>query len=454
MDDTDPVKIEQELVNLKQMQQSFWKSRCLRLVMSSWGFVRRVLKVEARNNEQCPYRYQEESHRPDPYSLSNLHSTVRSLSSNIPNFAEGIPLSVSICTETMQCVREYGVLDSDLITQITAIAQSDESKFEKSELYSMSKGQKFIDETKRVSRFKKIKNDRLFDLVDEYVSMMSANDDLFEFLLFRNDITMIEYEKGGFFEKHEDYLSIKSNQIQEYSLILCISADCKGGETVLFINQMTDPYVSRHTVTPFHALLFRKDITHKGNRIESGHKTILTMNLWAFPKNESKRCVAVIFNEIDNTNSDRKYDGEFADESEWGKHSKHIVIPLSNVQSVPSTKLAQTLKAMDIDTGDQSTDKIIVHKEHEFSYEVYEIFSRIYKHCYVKMEEVIKFNSEIFAFGFESKHIFIDPAKSKKAKGVIYDSKLFEFSKFLNFFIDKISIQITTFNVRLLSYHH
>ena len=319
----------------------------------------------------------------------------------------------------MQCVREYGVLDSDLIAQITAIAQSDEGKFEKSELYSRIKEQNFIDETKRVSRFKKIENETLFDLVDEYVSMMNANDDLFDFLLFRDDITMIEYEKGGFFEKHEDYLSIKSNEIQEYSLILCISADCKGGETVLFINQMTDLYVSRHTVTPFHALLFRKDITHRANRIENGHKTILTMNLWAFPKNESKRNVAVIFKENDHANSETKDDGEVADESEWGKHSKYIVIPLSNVQSVPNTKLAQTLKAVDIDSEDQFTDKIIVHKEHEFSYEVYEIFSRIYKHCYVKMEEVIKFNSEIFAFGFESKHIFIDLLQSKKAKGVI-----------------------------------
>ena len=96
----------------------------------------------------------------------------------------------------MQCVREFGVIDEELINKISASAQSDKGKFEKSQLLSSEKGQKFIDETERVSRFKTIKDDALFDLVEEYISRINAKDELFEFLLFRNDITLIEYEGG------------------------------------------------------------------------------------------------------------------------------------------------------------------------------------------------------------------------------------------------------------------
>ena len=36
--------------------------------------------------------------------------------------------------------------------------------------------------------------------------------------------------KMHFFKKHEDYLSITSNIIEEFTLIICLDANCEGGE--------------------------------------------------------------------------------------------------------------------------------------------------------------------------------------------------------------------------------
>ena len=170
----------------------------------------------------------------------------------------------------MQCVREYGVLNAEMIENIISLVKSDPGKLEKSQLYSAAKGAKFIDETERVSRFKKMRTQPLFDQLDDYVSKMSERDELFQFMLFRNDVTLIKYEEGGFFEEHEDYLSLKSNEIQEFTLLLCLSAQCQGGETVLSFNDLSESLISSRSVTSGHALLFRKDIRHRANRVVKG----------------------------------------------------------------------------------------------------------------------------------------------------------------------------------------
>ena len=48
----------------------------------------------------------------------------------------------------------------------------------------------------------------------------------------------IKYSAGGFFKKHKDYLSITSNLIEEFTLIICvtppdIAATSTGGQTII-----------------------------------------------------------------------------------------------------------------------------------------------------------------------------------------------------------------------------
>ena len=72
----------------------------------------------------------------------------------------------------MHCIREYEIIDEGhdtLLNEIIGIVQSDTKPFQKSELYSPDKDKKFIDEDKRTSVFKKIRNKQLFQLIDNVI---------------------------------------------------------------------------------------------------------------------------------------------------------------------------------------------------------------------------------------------------------------------------------------------
>jgi len=92
-----------------------------------------------------------------------------------------------------------------------------------------------------------------------------------------NDIDIIHYETGDFFAKHNDFVPIKSKYIEYYSILYCIDAVCKGGETCLYINNT--PVKFSETITRNNWLIFRNDIEHEGLPILSGHKTILKANI-------------------------------------------------------------------------------------------------------------------------------------------------------------------------------
>jgi hypothetical protein len=118
--------------------------------------------------------------------------------------------------------------------------------------------------------------------------------------LVRRDVTEIIYPIGGFFKKHKDYLSLTSNSIQEYTLIVCLpsstqqeqaietdnlSSSVVGGETLIHSNGETS--TSSATTKPGGALLFRKDLEHEGAVLKSGNKRIMTVNLWAIDQSSS-----------------------------------------------------------------------------------------------------------------------------------------------------------------------
>eukprot|EP00730_Choanoeca_flexa_P007280 TRINITY_DN12306_c0_g2_i4.p1 TRINITY_DN12306_c0_g2~~TRINITY_DN12306_c0_g2_i4.p1 ORF type:complete len:495 (+),score=95.21 TRINITY_DN12306_c0_g2_i4:1455-2939(+) len=93
---------------------------------------------------------------------------------------------------------------------------------------------------------------------------------------------------------HEDYVSLKSNAVEEYTLIICTDeTDCHGGETKFHFNQ-GQVMTTKTTVTPHSAVAFRKDMSHEGLEITRGTKAILTLNLWCLPKTSGQQ-VAIIF---------------------------------------------------------------------------------------------------------------------------------------------------------------
>eukprot|EP01083_Nonionella_stella_P007824 22511_1 len=306
----------------------------------------------------------------------------------------------SLILKTMQFVREYGMLDQDLFDEIKLFVENDTTEFEESELYSSVSQQKFIDHNERVSMYKKIRSNTLFGMVDQLISRINIDETFYQFMLFKNDITYIKYSQGGFFKAHEDYLSITSNCIQEFTFILCIDSNCgldDGGETVFQINDYFQ-HKSRHTITNGHALLFRKDIKHEGRKIIRGHKHILTMNLWGFNKNDNynQQNIVITFN---HQNDKRNI----------------CILPLFNVLNLSNTKLAMDLMQNDglnIDKG----HALIHYDEKQLSVDTFRVFKQIYDESYITIQQFNQYKDDIFRYGFEYKNLLIDFGANNDAK--------------------------------------
>ena len=209
----------------------------------------------------------------------------------------------------------------------------------RSQLYSSATETKFVDESLRLSSFRAIKSEPLFQLCDTLLDEVNkqAGED-FHFTLVRSDATQIKYSAGGantpsaqpgsaaaarppskfvrrdtdisfthsfthsdplkppkvsesgrrpcivpidatplseivfrsaclltpragFFKRHKDFLSVTSNVVEEYTLLVCITpeklaAEVKGGGTVIHALGSSTKYSA--TTTPGEALLFRK----------------------------------------------------------------------------------------------------------------------------------------------------------------------------------------------------
>ncbi len=160
--------------------------------------------------------------------------------------------------------------------RVCAILDNDKTTpFESSQLYSSLTDSKFVDNTLRQSAYRTYTDAALFDACDEILKIANSTvqHNNTQFMLYR-DATHIKYEVGGFFAQHEDYLSLTSNIIDEYTLLICVTppsdTPCSGGETTFCIND-ENTIVSKATTTRGRAVLFRKDLTHEGTRAHACH---------------------------------------------------------------------------------------------------------------------------------------------------------------------------------------
>lgn len=354
----------------------------------------------------------------------------------------------------MQLVQEVSGID---LTSILGYLSSAQQPFRKSELYSSVSETKFVDENLRQSRFRTFEDPVLFDLVDEVitkhinhsttanpsskqeavsiedfedeeredkekkVSKISAN----RFFLLRNDATHIVYEAGGFFKRHQDYLSLTSNIVEEYTLIICVTPasapPAVGGETVVHINPST-AHRSTATTTLGSALVFRKDLEHESMPLISGEKHILTLNLWA-TRAQSQRFLLVCFpssstekrqttqaseaisleqhlstNQTElKSNNDNSSDSKLSALHKLANGSSYV-IPVSDVMAFPDCMLARFINFADSSSSSSPPSAVLVYQCENASYTEFGLIYRILCRQRVLAEEVVQHASLINYF--------------------------------------------------------
>jgi len=276
----------------------------------------------------------------------------------------------------MQLVYE-NTIDATTHTSLRSYLSQLDVPFEPSQVYNVADDVKLVKPEKRLSEFRTLTDTKLFEFGELIVQEINRRYPHRKFMLYTNDVMHIRYQAGGYFKEHEDYLSVTSNIIEEYSLIVCIDADCEGGETVLHFNKYFK-HKSPFSITPGGCILFRKDIPHEGAELISGRKQIITYNVWAIANNDNQVMV------INFKNDTRKK-----------------VIPIKHIIDHPNDTILKTFLTMTID------DSPIIYYESIHSYDEFSVIDKIYQGCAIGYHEYAKYESVIKYYLFDLRYILI-----------------------------------------------
>lgn len=280
-------------------------------------------------------------------------------------------------------IRELPILNKEIQDKVYEYVEKNTQDLKTSELYSSVEDKKFVDLDKRSSKFKTFSEPFLFDKIEQLVKEINKLDDYYSFTLVRNNVTYIEYGKGDFFKEHEDYLSVTSNVIEEFTLLLCMDADCTGGETILHLNKLFN-HESKSSITKYHGLLFRKDIRHEGKILTSGYKKILTLNLWAVPKSSDKLFILKF------------------------KDGKQAINNFNKIQTFDN--LLETL----IEQYD-SNERIIYYEEANFTYDEFQIVQKVLDRSYITLKDYDTYKYVLDYYAIDCKNIVIDDINNLSA---------------------------------------
>lgn len=299
----------------------------------------------------------------------------------------------------MQFIEEFTGID---VSTLRAYFAACDKPFAVSQLYSSVKDEKFVDESLRLSKYRAITDPALFDIVQGILDKLTAADLTNMYTVVRNDITQIVYGPGGFFKQHRDFLSMRSNILEEYTLLICITPEgvtVEGGETAIHVNPHYT-HVSRATVTPGSALLFRKDLLHEGMMLNSGTKDIVSVNIWVSRKSTANDAILFL------TFSDAATVVEPVKDVMYGQS---YAIPVSQIMMFPDSMLAGFCRFEDARSSEAaSMRKIYKYECKDCSYDDFATVFKVITGTSISPAEMETYSELLSYYGFVHKNIMVD----------------------------------------------
>lgn len=269
-------------------------------------------------------------------------------------------------------------------------------EFTPSVVYSVDTKEKLYDLDQRQSSFRRITTKEAFQKAQIIIKEINKLDTVMNYNLIKSDITHIKYQEGDFFKPHQDFLGINSNLIEEYTMIICLRADCQGGETKFHINQFFS-YSSSASKTPLNVVIFRKDLMHEGVKLESGYKEIATINIYGIPTT-SERTVM-----ITSTQCERK-----------------LLLPLSSIENIPRNMI---LGSLSFTHQLESDDKILTYQG-DYNEQQFDLIEKIFKRAYISYSEYDKSSEFIDFLGIDDQYLLISKPKLniEDKKHIVFDN--------------------------------
>jgi hypothetical protein len=280
--------------------------------------------------------------------------------------------------------------------------------FEPSEVYRVASADTVVDEEQRVSVFRRLHDASLFTQCEALVRTISDADPLNSFTLLRNDATHIVYERGGFFAAHRDFLSVTSNVIEEYTLLLCVTPPgvaTKGGTTRVSVNPLFT-LDSDATTTPGGALLFRKDLNHEGRPVTDGEKHILSLNLWATRKVNAGPILLVTFPE--------SAPAAPAAPLQALADARSYAMSLAQLAQHPACVLNTYVELKQQEAGDAA---ILTYECRACSYEEFSTVFRALHGMYISAADLVARSHTLRFFGIGLQALLVDTANVNNGEG-------------------------------------
>jgi len=167
---------------------------------------------------------------------------------------------------------------------------------EESKIYMRNEQKEMVDTKLRKSKKFHFSDKVSFDLVKESIIPKINNivKDI-HYDLVCDNIDIIIYEAGDFFEAHNDFVTIQSNTVKTYAFLLCLESDAVGGETIIHLTPKKSVII-KETITPGSAIVFRNEVLHEGSKVLSGHKIVMKLNILGIAKYSFKRIPAHLNN--------------------------------------------------------------------------------------------------------------------------------------------------------------
>ena len=280
--------------------------------------------------------------------------------------------------------------------------------FEASQLYSSLTETKFVDESLRRSAFRAMTDPSLLQIAAELVANINSQDPLYNYQLVPNNVTQIVYSQGGFFQRHQDFLSLVSNVIEEFTMIVCITPSdmqTEGGETAIHLSPAFK-HISAASTQRGSALVFRKDLPHEGCSVRSGEKHIVTLNLWATRKNCDDRVLHVVFASASALQAETKVTAGPERLLKMATHPTSYALSFSAVLAFPESLLARKIHFEQAQTSSARSHTM------EFvcdsaSYDQFATIYRVYNRCQLSLEEVQQNGSLLKFFGLADEHLLV-----------------------------------------------
>lgn len=297
----------------------------------------------------------------------------------------------------MQFIEEFAGID---VGPLRAYFAACGAPFEVSKLYNSVRDEKFVDESLRLSKYRAITDPALFDIVQKMLDNLTEKDTTNMYTVVRNDVTQIVYGPGGFFKAHRDFLSMRSNILEEYTLLICITPDeiiTEGGETSITVNPHYT-HISRSTVTPGGALLFRKDLLHEGLMLTRGTKDIVSVNVWVSRKSTADDAVLFV-----------TFPEESGISSEPVKNAIYglsYAIPVNQIMKFPDSMLAGFCRFED--ARSDKTRKIYTYECKDCSYDDFNVIFKVLSGIFIVPEEMETYSSLLEYYGLTTENVLVD----------------------------------------------